>query len=355
MLSSLLIRGFRGCSEKHLELEISTGIIGTNGSGKTHILEALHIASSGYFAYLQSTRDEGSFFEILFTSEVWEKSFSIEREWGRDIYKVQWIKLSGKKYREQLPFRTVFVSPFDMNLFYFAPSMRREYIDGILARTFAQFTQVRRKYELIMRQRNALLKKVREWVASKNDLNFWDNAFCEIAITYNLYRRKWRGFVEEHMEIIHSFLPIYNLRFAYDCRFDKYEWTNSEEVLRRYFQENRDENILSGHTHIWPHLDDFSFFITKDEEEKQGNTYLSRWENKTLLLALKQIEILFIKKYLDLPIVLLFDDIFSELDEAHADIIITQFNGDQVIITSQRELPENEKWKNFSCINLENQ
>ncbi len=70
MISSLLIHGFRGCSEIRLALEKSTGIIGMNGSGKTHILEALHIASGGSFAYLQSPRDDGSFFEIQFLSEV---------------------------------------------------------------------------------------------------------------------------------------------------------------------------------------------------------------------------------------------------------------------------------------------
>lgn len=110
-----------------------------------------------------------------------------------------------------------------MNLFYFAPSIRREYIDSILARTFAQFTQVRRKYELVMRQRNALLKKIRDGEAMRNDLDFWDNAFIEIATTYNLYRKKWRNFVEENIEILRSFLPVYDLRFFYDSRMDIYD------------------------------------------------------------------------------------------------------------------------------------
>lgn len=70
MIASLTIRGFRGCSEIHIAFEQSTGIIGMNGSGKTHILEALHIASGGSFAYLQSPRDDASFFEIGFASDV---------------------------------------------------------------------------------------------------------------------------------------------------------------------------------------------------------------------------------------------------------------------------------------------
>lgn len=80
--------------------------------------------------------------------------------------------------------------------------------------------------------------------------------------------------------------------------------------------------------------------------------FLSRGENKVLLLTLKQLEILFLRKYLDLPIILLFDDVFAELDEIHANTIISRFEADQTIITTQRALPKNENWQHFSCINL---
>ena len=49
-----------------------------------------------------------------------------------------------------------------MNLLYFAPGVRRDYIDSILSRTYTQFPKVKREYDLTMRQRNALLKKIRE-------------------------------------------------------------------------------------------------------------------------------------------------------------------------------------------------
>lgn len=80
--------------------------------------------------------------------------------------------------------------------------------------------------------------------------------------------------------------------------------------------------------------------------------YLSRGENKMLLLGLKQIEMFFLKKQLNLPVVLLFDDLFAELDMRHAERLIDQFDGDQIILTSQRELPKEKKWEHFSCINL---
>ncbi len=71
-----------------------------------------------------------------------------------------------------------------------------------------------------------------------------------------------------------------------------------------------------------------------------------------LLLGLKQLEILFLRSQLDLPIVLLFDDLFAELDMSHAERLIERFEADQIILTTQRSLPESEKWAHFSCINL---
>ncbi len=351
MLSSLFIRGFRGYGESGFSLSEDTAIIGTNGSGKTHILEALHIVSGGHLSYIQAPREREKVisFEIIHKSNIGNKSYSLTRHEGKDVYMIQGKKVTGVKYREELPYRTVFVSPFDMNLFYFAPSMRRDYIDSILARTFAQFSKVKRDYDESMRQRNALLKKIREGEAKRTDLPYWDRIFRGNAELYTLYRKKWGNFIEEHMDTIHSFLSKYNLSFHYTGSIAAHGGT---EVLMEYLEENRERDILSGHTHIGPHLDDFGFLIDGSEE---SHLYLSRGENKVLLLALKQLEILFIRKHLSLPIVLLFDDIFAELDQEHAERVIETLDTDQVIMTTQRVLPKTEKWAHFACINLENQ
>lgn len=92
--------------------------------------------------------------------------------------------MTKPKYLEELPFRSVYVSPFDMNILYFSPAMRREYLDDILSRAYSQFAKIRRDYELVMRQRNALLKKIREKEVDASGLDFWDAKFAEIAVQY---------------------------------------------------------------------------------------------------------------------------------------------------------------------------
>jgi DNA replication and repair protein RecF len=227
------------------------------------------------------------------------------------------------------------LSPFDMNLLYFAPVVRRDYIDSILARTFAQFSKVRRDYETVMRQRNSLLKKIRDGEANREDLDFWDRTFALKAYLYLAYRQKFVDFVEMTRDPLRAFLPRYDIEFLYDTKIPKGE--DIELYISQYLRENRDRDILTGHTHIGPHLDDFSFSLHGGTD---ATMMLSRGETKMLLLALKQIEILFLRKHLSLPIVLLFDDLFAELDLTHALRVIDIFDADQVLVTSQRPLPK---------------
>lgn len=77
-----------------------------------------------------------------------------------------------------LPWRTVHISPFDMNLLYFAPSIRRDAMDTTLARVYEQFAKIKKEYEGVMRQRNALLKKIREGISKEDELDFWDDTFA---------------------------------------------------------------------------------------------------------------------------------------------------------------------------------
>lgn len=90
------------------------------------------------------------------------KRYQIAFEDGKERFWVQGERLSRPKYLQSLPFRTVYISPFDMNILYFAPEMRRNYMDDILARVFEGFARQKRSYELTVRQRNTLLKRIRE-------------------------------------------------------------------------------------------------------------------------------------------------------------------------------------------------
>lgn len=94
-------------------------------------------------------------------------------------------------------------------------------IDSSIERAFGQFRKIRREYDAIMRQRNALLKRIREGEAQRNDLTYWDRAFAEKAYTYHLYRMKWVDFVGEHMGSISGALPKYQIHARYTSKIQE--------------------------------------------------------------------------------------------------------------------------------------
>ncbi len=150
------------------------------------------------------------------------KSYRVVRDDTREYFAIQGTKVTKPKYMIALPWRTVHISPFDMNLLYFAPSMRRDYMDLILTRTYEQFHHVRRDYDLVMRQRNALLKKIRDGQADSEDLNFWDRKFAEYAESYGLYRNRYCNYVRDNMSQFPTFFSKYGLIFFYESSVANY-------------------------------------------------------------------------------------------------------------------------------------
>lgn len=162
---------------------------------------------------------------------------------------------------QALPWRTVHISPFDMNLLYFAPSMRRDYMDLILARTHDQFPRVRRDYDTVMRQRNAMLKKIRDGLAKREDLDFWDHKFAECADIYALYRSQYIKYIQDALPKFPTFFSKYNLSFCYESNW--MDEDNRLSFIEQYLKDNRERDIITGHTHIGPHRDDWGFQIIR--------------------------------------------------------------------------------------------
>lgn len=203
----------------------------------------------------------GSFFDARWEEAgIGIKQFSRRKKERSDEYSIQAKNVTRKKYFEELPFRTVLLSPFDMNLLYMSPSHRRDYIDSILEQKYEQFAGVRKKYESIIKNRNALLKNIREGISKSSELDFWDQAFIEICEYYLQYRKKYFAFIDSHLHLCENYLRSYQaeLRIMSHQVFESFDG----ESVKKYLFENRQRDILTGHTHIGPHRDDFDIFIS---------------------------------------------------------------------------------------------
>lgn len=352
MLRTFSFDGFRGSKKALPGLWNRTYIFGNNGSWKTHILEWIHLLCQWHLTYNPLPLSAGSFFEAGWEEAgIGTKHFSRIRKDRSDEYAIQWKKVTRKKYFEELPFRTVFLSPFDMNLLYLAPSLRRDYIDSILEQKYEQFAGVKRQYDTVVRQRNALLKNVREGISKESELDFWDKAFLDACEYYMRYRDRYFTYIHDHIHLSKTYLKDYDV----SLEIITHEATHAfdTEIMSEYLLKNRSRDILTGHTHIGPHRDDFDISVASaDFWTWEAKNYLSRGEMKLLLLSLKLLEVNFLEEREDKTVILLIDDIFAELDEENICRFLKSLTPYQTILTSQKPLPNGENWSEFTCINL---
>ncbi len=376
MLTEFFLTSFRGIKNQKIPLWFKTYIQWANWSGKTHILDAIHLLSGSRLLYGNTEIEQNTLIEATFSQNDLSKSYKLYSDEMRDSFSIQWSRMTKPKYMLSLPWRTVYISPFDMNLLYFAPQMRRDAMDLVLSRVYWQFIQIKKDYEKVMRERNFLLKKIRDGAAKKWDISFWDHKLVELAEIYLTYRYRYSEYIQNSLIHFPGFFKQYPIIFQYQSSMHDHvvSWANFHDEIIGYLLNNRDRDIITGHTHIGPHRDDWGFKILQNPiwsiadnyglpslESQSSNeqllipieSYLSRGEMKMVLLWFKMIEANFIAEKLGSPVVLLIDDIFAELDEKNSDIFLNSLTTHQIILTSQKPLPNHEKYHDFICINLE--
>lgn len=77
MLAEILISAFRGMKNMRFELGQKTHIVGKNGSGKTHILDAIHLLTSAKNIYGNSRLDANDRIEAIFREDFFAKNFTL--------------------------------------------------------------------------------------------------------------------------------------------------------------------------------------------------------------------------------------------------------------------------------------
>jgi len=306
-----------------------TVITGDNGSGKTSLIEAVYIA-------LQGTSFRGTDHDILRHSSPW---------WRIDIEFDNYTKRtttydpslsSGRKkimiddktmYR--LPtkhkYPIVLFEPDDLRLLHGSPTRRRQFIDKFISQLDPLYHNAIRKYERALKQRNNLLKKSH---ISQNDLFVWDIALSEYG-SYIIEKRI--AFIEQ----INSQLnDVYNsIAKSNDNVSIHYSNTYIGDIKQKLLNDlnhHIERDRLLGFTSTGPHRHDVIFKFN----DSPALDIASRGEIRTIVLAIKFIEVEIIEQITNIKPIILLDDVFSELDNHRQNRLLSNHN--QVIITSTK-------------------
>lgn len=321
-------------------------LLGSNGQGKTNVLEAisyLSLTKSFYAANDSTTLQIGKeFFEIngtlvtqdefenrvcvTYQNATGEKQFTINRSRPETLGSV-----IGR-------FPIVILSPENNAITFGAPLERRKFLDLILSQISRVYFDDLLEYRRALKQRNKILTDLRIYQRGGEDLlDPWTAELIDYGSRI-IHRR--RQFINE--------FEIYVKRAYYDVvqnheepRADYVGLSEMPDdvagiatVLQKNFDERRREEIRRGATMVGPHRDELRFSINGISVQK----YASQGQHKTLLVALKVAEFFYLKeRSKELPILLL-DDVFSELDEHRSEHILEMIKSlGQTFITSTSE------------------
>jgi DNA replication and repair protein RecF len=343
-IKNLTLKNFR--SWKNNSFDFTPGanvILGPNASGKTNILEALYFLSSS-----RSFRAEKTSQAINWDSNQSQISCQISNEENTQlgitllqgegqIQKSFLINKKGetrKKFLQQL--QSVVFRPEDIRMITGSPSKRRQFLDLLLINVDWQYRQSLRNYNKALKQRNQLLDLIREGMANKSELFFWDQSLVKNGQLITDKRR-------EVIYFINNFLLHHPIEYISNVSIKYLPVPISSTLLEKSYSLD----LRRGSTSHGPQKDDFRF-QSKEFPEKDNDLayFASRGQQRLGVLAFKLAEIAYVKSKTNQSPILLLDDIFSELDEEHQKVILDLKTDSQIFITTTH-LIEDKFWNNL--------
>lgn len=332
--SSLYLCNFRSYEDKNLNLGGGvTIIVGPNGSGKTNIIEALFVLSSGG-SFRGNDRDMVKHNQPWFRLEAacgrQQRVLTCKKDADSKTEK-QWLLDGAKKVRlphnQRLP--VVLFEPDHLRLLRESPSHRREYLDALLAKIQPDFTWLKHQFERVLLQRNIILKSRLPRALRDDQLFAWDIKFVELAEQIVNRRQTLVDEFDQKLSGVYSAIANRPCHAAIKYQSTIYSQDYRASLLRA-LQQNANQDSERGFTSVGPHRDDFIISL----ENALAAASASRGEIRSLLLSLKIIELEKIHQIYKTPPLLLLDDVFSELDSSRRRALAQLAKDHQTFITT---------------------
>lgn len=331
---NLKLQGFRSYDSHAIKLQPGVNIVvGPNGSGKTNLLEALYVISTGT-SFRAADRDlvkrEADWFRIEAKYDDDERvlTYSLVDTASPKHFSLDGIKRVRLSYQQKIP--VVLFEPDHLRLLSGPPSARRDYLDSVLGRLQPDFARARSQFERALLQRNNILKHAeRRSQALDDQLFVWNIKLAELSENIAERRLGLIEFMNGRIDELYSHIADTpsKVHLEYETELSPVDY---KSAMLKQLDSKLDRDIIRGFTGVGPHRDDFALHLNG----ARSDVTASRGEMRSLLLTLKMIELqLLSDQHTHAPLLLL-DDVFSELDSVRRRTLATLAQPYQTIITT---------------------
>lgn len=327
MITDIRLQNYRSYKDSAFELSDGVNIIvGPNASGKTNLLEAVLLLSQG--KTYRSNKPE-----LIKFGQPWARIDAHTKSGGQRTIKItelakefsiDGVKTSRLSREKSIP--VVLFEPEHLLMLSGRPDLRRDYLDGLIEQTTAGYGKTRSDYKRALYQRNNLLKKGAQ--SSNNQIFAWSVRLSELGGQIASARKKIATALQKDVGNLYKQLSkstaVASLGYLSPLPIGSY----SSSMLKK-LESSQDLDYARGFTTVGPHREDLSIAI----DGRHSDT-VSRGETRTMLLALKILELQILTELSSSRPILLLDDVFSELDGARRKSLTNYLRNYQTFITT---------------------
>lgn len=340
-------------------------VVGRNAQGKTNLLEAVHCLSGlgsprGPDASLVRAGAERALIHARMSRGDRWIDVDMEIRPGRGT-RALINKVATPRTRNlgELVV-TVFFGPDELSLVKGSPDGRRRFLDELIVKLRPAREQLRREWERVLKQRNALLKSSARGRSSnaRETLEVWDEAFC----------RTGAALAAARLNALAALIPYATKRYEEvagrgSLGLDYVSSWVTEEVrrdslasgaadtdvlercLRARLTELATAELERGLSLAGPQRDDVSVQLPAEDGSGvwlDARAFASQGDQRTAALALKLAEHDLLTNVLGQHPILLLDDVFSELDPHRRTWLAEAVRGMGQTLLSSAEPPTEE-------------
>jgi DNA replication and repair protein RecF len=341
-IRQLSLNDFRNLTSTTLDLDENLNVFtGLNASGKTNLLEALHIICQGrsFKAHTINHCIKHNKNSFLIFALFDDYKAGISRNSKKTTIRinnenVHKVSLLAKK----TPVKIINSSSFDLILG--NPGIKREFIDWCLFHVEHKYQSTWSDYKHSLKQRNSLLKQRNNY----SELNYWDNKLSDLGQDIfdlrKIYLESLQNIVNKQFFEILKDTP---LELIY-----KPGWDVSKTLFEN-FKSTHLKDKKYGFTQCGIHRDDIKILSNGLDIQH----IFSRGQIKKIAIVLLLSQIFLVQGSKESKLVLLIDDIEAELDEDSVSYILNKLKDKniQLFITNIKTSPclfkSNEEYKLF--------
>ncbi len=341
-ITNIEIKNFRNYPS--LALEVTSDMVvlsGPNAVGKTNLLESVYFAS-----LFKSFRDDA---EFIFLKETNTAEIKMTIEHGGETHVLEVFlekrdriyanfKIDGvKKKRKEAQgyINVVIFEPTDVDLFTHTPESRRKYLNMVLSQKSAAYMDNLAQYKRVLQQKNKLLQDIRNKFAQPESINVWNDQLVQLGSEIVMERKNFINFLNQNISEVYT--SISKFHRPVEVIYETLGGNSVEDIqaeFRKQLEQMGQREVASASSLTGPHRDDFHL----QSEGLYLTSFSSRGEQRSQVLALKILELEYLTKNDDTPILLL-DDVLSELDDTRRTFLLKYLQGKfQTFITTTHPL-----------------